>query len=318
MTMAKISAAPLGYICGLTMALGASVSFAAARGGIIGGLAADDMIFARFLVAGFVMLPLLLYWGLSDLGGIGWGRGLALLLTGGPLFALLQTGGYAFAPLAHGAVIAPSTVTIVSTIGAGLLLGEVLTRAHIFGSVLVLAGIAMIAWQGLVESSVGASMWIGDALFFVSSLFWASFTMLLRHWRLDAIKATAIVAVLSLCVFAPIYLAVRGIDHLVALPLGVLVVQGVVQGLVQSIITIMAYARSVALLGVSKAVLFPAIVPALSVLIGVPILGEVPTPLQIAGLITVSLGMIVAVGLLKSMFRKSDPPAPKTAAQTVI
>ena len=33
---------------------------------------------------------------------------------------------------------------------------------------------------------------------------------------------------------------------------------------------VMAYARSVALLGVSKAVLFPAIVPALSVLIGVP------------------------------------------------
>ena len=318
MAMARIGAAPLGYVCGLTMALGASVSFAAARGGIIGGLAADDMIFARFLVAGLVMLPLLLYWGLSDLGGIGWRRGLALLLTGGPLFALLQTGGYACAPLAHGAVIAPSTVTIVSTIGAGLLLGEVLTRAHILGSALVLAGIAMISWQSIIESTVGASVWIGDALFFVSSLFWASFTILLRHWRLDAIKATAIVAVLSMCVIVPIYLTVRGTDHLMALPLGALIVQGAVQGLVQSIITIMAYARSVALLGVSRAVLFPAVVPALSVLIGIPFLGEVPTPLQIAGLTTVSLGMIVAVGLLKRMFRKNDPLPPKSAVQRAV
>src|SRR5262245_38763402 len=119
-----------GYLCGLTMALGASVSFAAARGGILGGLSADDMVFARFVVAGLVMPPFLIYWGAWNLAGIGWRRGLLLLLTGGPLFAVLQTSGYAYAPLAHGAVIAPSTVTIVSTIIAGLVLGEVLARAH--------------------------------------------------------------------------------------------------------------------------------------------------------------------------------------------
>jgi hypothetical protein len=52
-----------GYGCGLTMALCAAISFAAARAGILGGLAPDDMIFARFVVAGIVMLPFLLYWG---------------------------------------------------------------------------------------------------------------------------------------------------------------------------------------------------------------------------------------------------------------
>jgi sulfate transport system permease protein len=59
-----------GYVCGLTMALGASVSFVAARGGILAGLSADDVIFARFLVAGTVMLPFVLYWGIGDLAGI--------------------------------------------------------------------------------------------------------------------------------------------------------------------------------------------------------------------------------------------------------
>src|SRR5437667_12375955 len=95
------SSAAFGYACGVTMALGLSVSFAAARAGILGGLAPDDMIFARFIVAGLAMLPPLLYWGLRTLAGIGWRRGLALLLTGGVPFAILQTGGYAFAPLAH-------------------------------------------------------------------------------------------------------------------------------------------------------------------------------------------------------------------------
>ena len=129
-----------GYASGFTMAFGAAISFAAARAGILGGLAPDDMIFARFVVAGAVMFPFLLYWGLPTLAGIGWPRGLALLATGGPLFAILQTGGYAFAPLAHGAVIAPSVVTILSTIGAGVLLGERLTRSHLIGAAMVLRG----------------------------------------------------------------------------------------------------------------------------------------------------------------------------------
>ncbi len=297
-----------GYASGLIMALGASISFAAARAGILGGLAPDDMIFARYVVAGLVMLPFLIYWGLPTLAGIGWRRGLALLVTGGPLFAILQTGGYAFAPLAHGAVIAPSTVTILSTIAAGVFLGEVLTRSHIAGAALVLAGILMIGWQGIARATPGETAWIGDSLFFLSSVLWAGFTVLIRYWRLDAVRATSVVAVLSLCVVVPGYLLYRGVDHLVSLPMGPLVFQGVVQGLVQSVITFMAYNRSIAVLGVSRAVLFPAIVPAMTVLIGIPALGEVPNALQTAGLVTVSIGMLVAVGAMNRILFRSKPP----------
>lgn len=300
-TVTKVAAGSsiaFGYACGMTMALGASISFAAARAGILGGLAPDDMIFARFVVAGLVLLPFLLCWGLPTLAGIGWPRGLALLLTGGPLFALLQTGGYAFAPLAHGAVIAPSTVTILSTIGAGMLLGERLTRSHLIGAALVLAGILLIAGQGALGSATGTTTWVGDLLFFASSVLWAGFTLLIRYWRVDAVRATAVVGVLSLCISAPVYLAYRGPAHLTNLPFAALAVQGVVQGLVQAVITIMAYSRAIAILGVSRAVLFPAIVPAVSILIGIPLLGEIPNTVQIAGLLLVSLGMFVAVGLL--------------------
>ena len=294
----------IGYWCGVTMAVGASVSFAAARAGIIGGLAPDDMIFARYAVAGLVMLPSLVYWGLPDLAAIGWRRGLILSICGGAPFALLQTGGYAFAPLAHGAVIAPSTVTIVSTVAAGILLGETLTRSHLAGAALVLAGILMIGWQGVAGRIAGEAAWIGDILFFVSSLLWATFTVLIRWWKVDAVRATAVVAVLSLFVFAPAYLVYRGPQHLAGLPLLPLVFQGIVQGLVQAVLTIMAYNRAIAILGVSRAVLFPALVPAMSVLIGIPAVGEMPNALQIAGLIAVSAGMLLAVG----MFTRSRVP----------
>ena len=129
-----------GFLSGATMALGASLSFAAARAGIVGGLSVADLIFARYLMAGAVMLPVLLRSGLPELGGIGLRRGLILTALGGAPMALLQTGGYGFAPLAHGAVIAPSTVTIVSTIGAAFFLRERLGRDHLAGAVIVLAG----------------------------------------------------------------------------------------------------------------------------------------------------------------------------------
>lgn len=284
-----------GFLCGATMALGASLSFAAARAGILGGLLAVDMIFARFIVAGLIMLPLLVRFGVRDLAGIGWRRALMLTFLGGAPFALLQTGGYGFAPLAHGAVIAPSTVTIVSTIGAALFLRERLSRNHLVGAAIVLGGIVLVGWDGLVQPS-DERAWLGDLMFFVSSVLWAGFTLLLRHWRVPALRATAVVSVLSCLVATPVYLTAMGTAHLQALPLGSLAFQGLVQGGLQGAVTMVAYSQAVMLLGVSRAVLFPAIVPAVSVMLGIPIVGEIPSVLQVAGLGLVTLGLLTTVG----------------------
>lgn len=284
-----------GLLCGATMALGASLSFTAARAGILGGLLAVDMIFARFIVAGLIMLPLLVRFGVRDLAGIGWRRALMLTFLGGAPFALLQTGGYGFAPLAHGAVIAPSTVTIVSTIGAALFLRERLSRNHLVGAAIVLGGIVLVGWDGLVQPS-DERAWLGDLMFFVSSVLWAGFTLLLRHWRVPALRATAVVSVLSCLVATPVYLTAMGTAHLQALPLGSLAFQGLVQGGLQGAVTMVAYSQAVMLLGVSRAVLFPAIVPAVSVMLGIPIVGEIPSVLQVAGLGLVTLGLLTTVG----------------------
>src|SRR5882757_771551 len=287
-----------GFLSGSIMALGASLSFAAARAGVVGGLAVPDMIFARFLVAGAIMLPLLVHWGLPTLAGIGFKRACLLTALGGAPFALLQTGGYGFAPLAHGAVIAPATVTIVSTIGAAIFLRERLSRAHLAGAAIVLLGIGLIGWDGIAHAAAGQRAWVGDLLFFLSSLLWACFTLLLRHWRLPALRATAVVSVLSMVVATPTYFLWAGPEHLAALPVAAVALQGLVQGGLQGLVTMIAYTRAVILLGVSRAVLFPAIVPAVSVLIGIPIVGEIPGTLQIAGLALVTAGLLVTIGVL--------------------
>jgi AraC-like DNA-binding protein len=59
--------------CSTLMSLGAPLSFAAARGAMLNdGLTAGDLILVRYLVAGPLMLPVLFYFGVSRLAGLGW------------------------------------------------------------------------------------------------------------------------------------------------------------------------------------------------------------------------------------------------------
>lgn len=299
-----------GYFCGGVLALGASLSFASARAGVLAGLSPGDLILMRFGVAGVLLFPFLAQWGLGSLGGIGWRRGLVLTALGGPAFALMQMGGYAFAPLAHGAVIHPASVTIISTAIAAVLLGERLSNAHLAGAALVISGIVLISWHGL-RAETGADSWIGDTLFFTSAILWAGFTVLIRHWRLHAIRAIAAVSFLSLLFILPGYLAWFGWDHLLARPPAPMAAQALVQGLGQGVLAIIAYSQAIRVLGVSRAVLFPAMVPAVSILVGIPIVGELPNATQIAGLLLVTVGLAGAIGLFRPWhtMRRSQGPA---------
>jgi drug/metabolite transporter (DMT)-like permease len=294
--MPPLSAATAGFLAGCVLALGAPISFAAARAGILGGMTPADLIVMRYLVAGLVLLPVLLHLGVADLAGIGWGRGAILLLTGGPLFALLQTGGYAFAPLAHGGVIAPAGVTILSTAIATVALYERLSRSHLMGAGLVVRGILLIGWEGLTAVS-GTRTWIGDLLFVASTVPWAVFTVLVRYWRLDALRAITVVSVLSMAVTMPAYQVVVGASHLLSFPIGALATQGLIQGGVQGVLATLGYTHAIRVLGVSRAVLFPAAVPAVSVLIGIPVLGEIPSSMQWLGLALVTIGLLSASGV---------------------
>ncbi len=285
-----------GYFCGCVLALGASLSFATARAGVVAGLSPGDLIVMRFGVSGLFLLPFWIGSGLPGLAGVGWRRALLLTMLAGPGFALMQMGGYAFAPLAHGAVIHPASVTIISTIIAAVLLKERLSGAHLIGAALVIGGIVLISWQGL-HAAAGADSWIGDVLFFTSAIIWACFTVLVRHWQLHAIRTIAVVSFLSLILMLPGYFAWYGMDHVRALPLGAMAVQGLVQGFGQGVLAITAYSQAIRVLGVSRAVLFPAMVPAVSILIGIPIVGEFPNAYQIAGLLLVTAGLLSAVGV---------------------
>ena len=77
-----------GIAWGVLAVLAWAVYNVGAKVGAAQGFRAPDLTVLRFGVAGLIMLPMLLRMGLRDLGGLGWPRGLALLLAAGPLFGL--------------------------------------------------------------------------------------------------------------------------------------------------------------------------------------------------------------------------------------
>jgi drug/metabolite transporter (DMT)-like permease len=269
---------------------------ALSRAGVVGGLTGLDIAVIRYGVAGLITLPLFVTRGLPLIARIGWWRAGVLAALAGPPFVLAGVGGYAFAPLAHGALIQPAAVTIGSIALAALVLRDRPTRERLLGIAIILAGLAIVAGPGL--ASGGALTPLGDLMFLAAGLMWAVFTILSRRWGAGPLETTAVVSVLSGVVLVPVVAATTGFGRILALPVGELAVQLVVQGALSGVVAVLAFTTAVKWLGASRAAAFPAMVPVTATLIGIPVAGEIPTLLQAAGLGVVVAGLTLAVGVV--------------------
>lgn len=297
----------IGLATGMIAAIIWGTFLATTRAGVTAGFAASDLALLRSATAGTIMLPWLLANNALTCGGVGWGRAIVLTLLVGPPFILIGASGYTFAPLAHGAIIQPAALTLGSMVLAAMVLRERPTRMQLIGVGVILGGLVMIAGPDVMTS--GSMSWRGDCMFAMAGTMWAIFSVLIKRWQIAPIAATAAVSVISAVAYVPIYLAFAHWDTLSAAPAGALAAQIVVQGILSAVVAAFAYARTVQIIGPTRAAIFPAVVPAIAMLVGVPVTGEIPTPLQLAGLGVVSVGLIIALNLVASAISKKADDA---------
>ena len=253
-------------------------------------LDAWDVTALRFGVAGVLLLPLFARLRFGALRPL---PALFLACGAGAPYVLLTAGGLAFAPGGHMGVITPSCMLLCSTIGSRLILKEQITPARAVGVLTIFGGIVTLGWDGLVNH--GERTWLGDLMFVLGGLFWATYTIGSRVWSVEPFHATVIVAVLSL-LYLPGY-ALLAEPQIASAPWSEIAIQAVFQGLLSAIVALLLYTRAVAILGAARGAVFAALVPSFSLLIAIPLLHERPTPLQIAGVLLVTAGMVFALGL---------------------
>lgn len=289
----KNDAAPalLGVVCGLSAALFWALGFVGTRHGLKVGFMPVDLLVHRYVWSGIAFLPLVAHAGISDLCGIGWSRGLALMVLGGPVMALISYTGFLFVPLGHGSVIQPSSATLGGLLLAALVLKERISASRVAGAFVIVAGLGVIGAESI--GHIGADGVQGDLIFVLTGFMFAGFGAALRHWRVSAVSAALVINVLSLLLL-PVYLLTSGLARIAAIGVTENAVQALAQGVLAGPAALYLYAVSVQRLGVARAAVFPACVPALTLLVGWLLLGEPPTMLQAAGLVTVLCGFYLA------------------------
>lgn len=297
----RLTAAGLAF--GLISLAGWTCYVVIARHGALAGFSPLDLAVARLAPAGLIFLPFLLRWGLRDLAGIGWRRGIILSAFGGPVFGFLMAGGFTLAPITNGAVIGPATLTLATTIIAIVWLGERPGPVRLTGVLVVLTGIIMIGGSAFATELTGEIL-LGDLCLILANSSMAVFTVLLRAWRIPALRGGAVVTVLSMFTMLPVYLVLVDTDNIAAIGWSQFAVQWIGQGIFAGCIATVAYAATVNRIGAARGSVFPSAIPATAVAIGAPLLGEYPTDLQVAGIAVTTLGLLMAVGLLDAFRRR--------------
>jgi len=279
--------AAIGMLCGAGAALLWALGLVSARHAIVIGLSPLDITLHRMVWSGLAFLPFIGAGQAADVRGVGWGRGILLMLSGGPPLALLSYSGFILVPLGHGGVIQPSCAALGGLLLSTLVVKERLPATRLAGAIAIVVGLCVIGYEAL--STIGVHGIVGDLAFVGAGFLFALFGMMLKLWGVSPIRAVGITGVLSLPL-VPFQWLFYGFDNQIAAGLHEFAMLALVQGLLAGAVATFLFTRAVVLLGAARAAVFPALVPPFTLLTGLVFLGVVPTGFQLAGMAIVLLG----------------------------
>lgn len=265
------------------------------RLGVTGALGVWDICLLRYGASTLVLLPWLLRRRTitrDGIMGVRWPGVAALTITGGLPYMLVVLSGLAEAPASRHAVFGSGVMPLMTLALSRLLLDERPSWRQIAGTIVTTAGVMLTVLQAFRASD--APLGRGDLLFVVSAVMWASYTVSARVHRVPALPAVVILTLTGFVATMLIYPPVFGLRFMQA-PLAEILGQAFYQGIVTGLVGTLLYMRTGELLGASRAALFVALVPPMVTLLAWPVLAEQPTPLSLAGVALVSIGMTIAV-----------------------
>jgi drug/metabolite transporter (DMT)-like permease len=140
---------------------------------------------------------------------------------------------------------------------------------------------------------------MGDLMFMAAAFCWANYTVVARRHGLAAVPATVAVSVFAVLSFVPAYvvLASTGVvtSHLASAPWQELVFQGLFQGVGSVVISGITFTQMVRHFGPVRSTMITSLVPGLSAMGAVWLLGEPMHWNLLAGLLLVTAGIVFGV-----------------------
>lgn len=212
----------------------------------------------------------------------------------------------------------PGSLPLWTALLAVVVLHDRITPLRAMGLALIVTGDLLVGGRSLLAGFAGGDVWKGDVLFMLAAASWAAYSVQARRLAVDAVQATIAITAFALLVYAPVYgvLVALGTvsSHLGQAPWREILFQLVFQGGGSVVISGIAFTRMIQHYGPVRSTMITALVPGLSAIGAVLLLGE-PLHWNLgAGLALVTTGILLGV-LRKSPAPAALPPSsPKSAA----
>ena len=224
---------------------------------------------------------------------------IAVMVGGsGAPFLLLAATAMRIAPAAEVGVLLPGTMPLWAAILGWVLGTSRFSTGQRLGYALITAGIILMMAIGLSSTSLAPADlagWQGQALLLVAAACWAAYSHAFKRSGLTPLQGAAIVAAWSFIIH--LLLGACFGFGLAQMSLHVLTTQLAVQGILSGLIAIFSYGTAVTTLGAARAASFSALAPVLAAFGGVVLLGEMPSPANLAAIALVTVGVALASGL---------------------
>ena len=264
------------------------------RLGVTNHLTVYDVTGLRYSIGAAVALPYIIWsraWrGLTPL------RTIILTLTAGVPYALLSYFGLVYAPAAHGGVFLNGCLPIFTTFFAWIWIGQRSQFSQTVGLGIILAGVTLVGYEGFLSTG-GGMTWIGDLLFLAAIALFAVFMVANQVWSVLPGQVIFSATIVSAVAYIPIWLLWLD-SNLAFAPSSEILLQGAYQGLVPSILGISCLNIAVRHIGPRVTSVFLSAVPVVAALTAIPILNELPALPAWIGMIAVTLGILLALGII--------------------
>jgi drug/metabolite transporter (DMT)-like permease len=248
-----------------------------------------DIAAIRFGVSGILLCPFFLFGRRS----LTWLQSLVLASLGGMGYGLFVYSGFALAPAAHAGILVNGGIPFATAVVSSLALGHRPGRRAILSLVIAALGIMLIGIQSFSQGNTSISgQWLGDLFFLCAATCFASFGLLLKRWRAHPWETTVAVATISMLIYLPVY-AVFLPKGIAAVATPFILLQCLYQGVIAASVAGLLYAYANQTIGPMKASLMLALVPGISALMAVPLLGETLGVTTILGVILVTCGAVL-------------------------
>jgi len=279
-----------GIFAGLGVTLVWSSWILATRMGLSTDLSIYDLLALRFGVACAVCLPFLLY--LKAWKGLSWMKYSILAVLGGLPQNILTYEAIERSPIAHVTVFMYGTTPIITAAIAFILLRRKISFAQALGTAVIFCGIVLMTAEQFFVG-IDWNAWIGNVMALGAIASFATFLIFADRWQISITQSIVACTVLNGFVYLPYWLFFMD-SGLSNAPMGELMTQGALQGLIPGLLALFVTTTVSKTLGANIASLFFAMIPVSATAMAVPLLGEHLSLEATLGILLATCGIVIA------------------------